>query len=103
MFFPPFAGYPRGEAEGILKVSITPSDETECTDRLERCFVRGNNECSRQVCEAVNDAYKRLLKPAIETEFAALSKEKADDEAIRSLQVTFASCSLPRRWDRNGY
>lgn len=73
----------RGEAEGILKVSITPSDETECTDRLERRFVRGNNECSRQVCEAVNDAYKRLLKPAIETEFAALSKEKADDEAIR--------------------
>lgn len=73
----------RGEAEGILKVSISPSDETECTDRLERRFVRGNNECSRQVCEAVNDAYKRLLKPAIETEFAALSKEKADDEAIR--------------------
>lgn len=73
----------RGEAEGILKVSITPSDETECTDRLERRFVRGNNECSRQVCEAVNDAYKRLLKPAIETAFAALSKEKADDEAIR--------------------
>lgn len=73
----------RGEAEGILKVSITPSDETECTDRLERRFVRDNNECSRQVCEAVNDAYKRLLKPAIETEFAALSKEKADDEAIR--------------------
>ena len=73
----------RGEAEGILKVSITPSDETECTNRLERRFVRGNNECSRQVCEAVNDAYKRLLKPAIETEFAALSKEKADDEAIR--------------------
>ena len=73
----------RGEAEGILKVSITPSDETECTDRLERRFVRGNKECSRQVCEAVNDAYKRLLKPAIETEFAALSKEKADDEAIR--------------------
>lgn len=73
----------RGEAEGILKVSITPSDETECTDRLERRFVRGNNKCSRQVCEAVNDAYKRLLKPAIETEFAALSKEKADDEAIR--------------------
>lgn len=73
----------RGEAEGILKVSITPSDETECTDRLERRFVRGNNECSHQVCEAVNDAYKRLLKPAIETEFAALSKEKADDEAIR--------------------
>ena len=84
----------RGEAEGILKVSITPSDETECTDRLERRFVRGNNECSRQVCEAVNDAYKRLLKPAIETEFAALSKEKADDEAIRVFAVNLRQLLL---------
>ena len=46
-------------------------------------YVRGNNECSRQVGEAVRDAYKRLLKPSIETEFSALSKEKADEEAIR--------------------
>lgn len=73
----------RGEAEGILKVTITPSDEQECTDRLERIFVRGNNECSEQVAEAVQDSYKRLLKPAIETEYAAASKEKADEEAIR--------------------
>ena len=72
----------RGEAEGLLKVSISPDDE-ECTERLERSYVRGNNECSRQVQEAVKDAYKRLLKPSIETEFAALSKEKADEEAIR--------------------
>ena len=72
----------RGEAEGLLKVSIAPNDE-ECTERLERSYVRGNNECSRQVQEAVRDAYKRLLKPSIETEFAALSKEKADEEAIR--------------------
>jgi hypothetical protein len=73
----------RGEAEGILKVSITPDDETACTERLERQYVHGNGECSSQVAEAVNDAYKRLLKPAIETEFSALSKEKADEEAIR--------------------
>lgn len=73
----------RGEAEGILKVSITPDDETACTERLERQHVHGNGECSAQVAEAVNDAYKRLLKPAIETEFSALSKEKADEEAIR--------------------
>lgn len=73
----------RGEAEGILKVSITPNDETACTERLERQYVHGNGECSAQVAEAVNDAYKRLLKPAIETEFSALSKEKADEEAIR--------------------
>ena len=73
----------RGEAEGILKVTISPEEEDECTDRLERQFVRGNRECSSQVSEAVKDAYKRLLKPAIETEFAAISKEKADEEAIR--------------------
>lgn len=73
----------RGESEGILKVSISPADEEECNTRLERQFVRGNNECARQVAEAVRDAYKRLLKPSIETEFATLSKEKADEEAIR--------------------
>ena len=72
----------RGEAEGLLKVSISPIDE-ECTERLERSYVRNNNECGQQVREAVRDAYKRLLKPSIETEFAALSKEKADEEAIR--------------------
>ena len=72
----------RAESEGLLKVSITPDDEA-CIERLERQFVRGNNECSRQVNEAAIDAYKRLLKPSIETEFAAQSKEKADDEAIR--------------------
>ena len=72
----------RGEAEGLLKVSISPDDD-ECTERLERNYVRGNNECSLQVQEAVRDAYKRLLKPSIETEFAALSKQKADEEAIR--------------------
>ena len=73
----------RGEKEGILKVSITPANETECGERLERLFVKTNNECAHQVAEAVNDAYKRLLKPSIETEYAAISKEKADDEAIR--------------------
>lgn len=73
----------RGESEGILKVSITPEDDGLCTERLERLYVRGNNACSAQVAEAVNDAYKRLLKPAIETEFSAMSKDKADEEAIR--------------------
>jgi len=72
----------RGEKEGILKVSITP-DDTECAARLERLFVHGNNECSQQVKAAVTDAYKRLLKPSIETEFSALSKQKADEEAVR--------------------
>ena len=73
----------RGEAEGILKVSIAPAEDDLCTERLQRQFVRGNNACSQQVAEAVADAYKRLLKPAIETEFFSSSKEKADEEAIR--------------------
>ena len=72
----------RGEAEGILRISITPDDE-EAIDRLKRHYVYGNTPCGRLVAEAVEDGYKRLLKPAIETEFAALSKDKADEEAIR--------------------
>ena len=72
----------RAEAEGLLKVSISPDDD-ECLDRLDRQFVKGRNASSQQVSEAVKDAYKRLLKPSIETEFAAISKEKADDEAIQ--------------------
>ena len=72
----------RGEAEGLLKVSIVPNDDL-CNERLERQFIHGRNECSLQVAEAVNDAYKRLLKPSIENEFAQMSKEQADDEAIK--------------------
>ena len=73
----------RGETEGILKISIAPSDESKCIENIERCFIHNNNACSKQVKEAITDAYKRLLKPAIETEFAASSKEHADEEAIR--------------------
>ncbi|MEG1587054.1 MAG: Tex family protein [Bacteroidales bacterium] len=72
----------RGENEGILKVNIEPEDEI-CLERLERQHVKSNNPASQQVGEAVKDAYKRLLKPSIETEFSQLSKEKADEEAIR--------------------
>lgn len=72
----------RGESEGLLKVTINPDDD-ECCERLARLYVRSNNECGQQVGEAIRDAYKRLLKPSIETEFAALSKGKADEEAIR--------------------
>ena len=72
----------RGESEGLLKVSLSPDDEV-CTERLERQFVRNHNACGEQVALAVQDAYKRLLKSSIETEFAASSKERADDEAIR--------------------
>lgn len=72
----------RGETEGFLRVNITPEDEN-CLDRLDRIFVKGKTDSSIQVFEAVNDAYKRLLKPSIETEFASDSKVKADTEAIR--------------------
>ena len=72
----------RGETEGLLKVSISTNDE-ECIERLEKIYLRGKNECSLQVKEAIIDAYKRLLKPSIETEFAIQSKEKADEAAIR--------------------
>lgn len=72
----------RGEAEGILRVCISPDVDTTL-DRLKRRFVKGNNEVSDQVANAVDDSFKRLLKPSIETEYANLSKTKADEEAIR--------------------
>ncbi len=71
----------RGEALGFLRVSISPDDD-ECADRLKQRFVRGRGDCQSLVAEAVDDAYKRLIKPSIETEFASLSKQQADDEAI---------------------
>ncbi len=71
----------RGEAAGFLRVSIS-CDEENATDRLRQRYVRGNGEASKLVAEAVDDAFKRLLNPSIETEFAALSKQKADEEAI---------------------
>lgn len=73
----------RGEAEGILRISIDPIDDQECIDRIRRHYVYGNTPCGKLVAEAVEDGYKRLLKPAIETEFSNLSKEQADAEAIR--------------------
>ena len=72
----------RGEAEGILRVNISPNDENSL-ETLNRRFVKGKNTSSEQVEIAVKDGYKRLLKPSIETEFAALSKEKADTQAIK--------------------
>ena len=72
----------RAEADGFLRVNISPDDDN-CIEKLERIFVKSNNASSDFVYEAVKHAYKRLLKPSIETEFAAASKEKADTEAIR--------------------
>lgn len=72
----------RGESEGFLKITIQP-DEEPCFERLNRIFVKADNDASAQVNMAIEDAYKRLLRPSIETEFAAKSKERADTEAIR--------------------
>lgn len=71
----------RGEAAGILRVTISADDE-ECIYRLKRQFVRGNGPCQKIVGEAAEDAFKRLIDPSIENEFAALSKDQADEEAI---------------------
>ena len=71
----------RGKKDGILRVSISADDE-ECVEKLKRLFVRGYGRCSTLVGEAVTDSFKRLLKPSIETEFATLSKENADGDAI---------------------
>ncbi len=72
----------RAEKEGILKVNISP-DEEQILDRLDRYFVKGNTEASAQVELATKDAFKRLLKPSIETEFSNLSRDKADADAIQ--------------------
>lgn len=71
----------RGESEGFLRVSISV-DEDKCLERLVPRYAKNNTEAADHVEDAVVDAYKRLLKPSIETEFAALSKEKADESAI---------------------
>ena len=72
----------RGEAQGILRVSITIDGE-ECIRKLTRQFVRGHGACQTLVSQAVEDSFRRLINPSIENEFAASSKERADEEAIK--------------------
>ena len=72
----------RGENEGFLRISISPNDD-RVLENLERFFVKGTNDSSEQVRLAVKDSLKRLIQPSIETEFTNLSKEKADEEAIK--------------------
>jgi len=75
----------RGEAEGFLRVAISP-DDTKAIASLNRIFIKSETDAGQHVRMALADSYKRLLKPSIETEFAALSKEKADKEAIRMFE-----------------
>ena len=72
----------RGEAQGILRVNIS-IESGECVSRLTHQFVRGHGVCQTLVSQAVEDSFKRLINPSIEKEFATLSKERADDEAIK--------------------
>ena len=72
----------RAEAEGFIRVDISPDSE-KALDKLARLFLKTNSDTTYQVELAMEDSYKRLLKPSIETEFAAMSKERADEEAIR--------------------
>ena len=72
----------RGENEGVLKITIKPEDQN-AQNILERQYVKGRGDAAEQVKEAAQDCYKRLLQPSMETEFAALAKEKADEEAIK--------------------
>jgi uncharacterized protein len=71
----------RGEKEGFLRVSISPDDE-HCFRRLEKKLVKNNSEAADHVIEAMKDGYKRLLKPSIETEYANLTREKAEEASI---------------------
>lgn len=73
----------RGEAEGFLRVSIGPADDEDAAVRVSRRYVKVGTPAARQLTLAAADAYKRLLKPGIETEFAAQSKDGADEEAIK--------------------
>ena len=72
----------RAEAEGFIRVDISPDSE-KALDKLARLFLKSSSDATYQVELAMEDSYKRLLKPAIETEFAASSKERADAEAIQ--------------------
>lgn len=83
----------RGETEGFLKVGISPDNEA-CLAELSRIWIKGKNACGKIISDALSDSYCRLMKPSIETEFAASSKEKADDEAIRVFARNFQQLLL---------
>ena len=73
----------RGKEEGILRISILPANEESCLDALYRIYHKQDNDCWQEVQTAIDDAYKRLLRPSIESESLRDSKLKADEEAIK--------------------
>lgn len=72
----------RGEKEDFLIIDIKPADE-DAIELLNRHFVTANNDCAKQVSEAVEDSYHRLLQPSIEAETRMQHKELADVKAIQ--------------------
>ncbi|MCX5999476.1 MAG: RNA-binding transcriptional accessory protein, partial [Chloroflexi bacterium] len=83
----------RGEAEGFLKLAIRPPEE-EAAALLHQHFVRGSNAASEQVSSAVDDSYKRLLAPSMETEIRHEIKERADKEAVRVFAQNLRECLM---------
>lgn len=73
----------RGEEAGVLRVHVRPDDGSEGIAAVEPKHMNGDSGCQRQMRQAAEDAYKRLVEPSIETEFRNQLKEKADREAIR--------------------
>lgn len=73
----------RGKEEGILRISILPANEESCLDALYRIYHKQDNDCWQEVQTAIDDAYKRLLRPSIESESLRDSKLKADEVAIK--------------------
>lgn len=82
----------RGENEGILRIDISPADHAP--DKLKRIYVKHDAPCSQIVADAVDDAFKRLLKPSIENEFAGISKREADIEAIEVFEANLRGLLL---------
>ncbi|MBQ8222900.1 MAG: RNA-binding transcriptional accessory protein [Bacteroidales bacterium] len=72
----------RAEAEGLLKVELKINDE-EALKTLDNIFIKADNSSTDLVQDAIDDAWKRLLEPSLETEIRTLYKEKADEVAVK--------------------
>lgn len=83
----------RAEREGVIKMSVAPSEPEKIIDRLNRKYAR-NPRTASQVEQAITDSYKRLLAPAMETEVEAEAKEKADTEAIKVFETNLRQLLL---------
>ncbi len=77
-----FLAINRAFSEGFLKVKVTV-DEEKALEKIERIFVKSNNECSVLMSKAIKDSYKRLIQPSLENEFLSKTKEEADKDAIK--------------------